>query len=87
MQSTHEYKNGLSFSFSFLCQDFACKFMHAYFSFIIDQVIGSPTKMAAALGMCSVFKTIVSSYQSNNTFKILKMERESFKKFSEATTV
>ena len=34
-----------------------------------------------------VFKTAVSSYQSNNTFKIFKMEKESFKEYSEATIV
>ena len=36
---------------------------------------------------CFVFQTVDSSYWSNNTFKIFKMERESFKEYSEAATV
>ena len=43
--------------------------------------------MAAALGMCFVFKTVVSPCRSNNTFKIFKMVRESFKEYSKAATV
>ena len=43
--------------------------------------------MAAVLSMCLVFKTIVSSHWSNNAFKIFKMEKESFKEYSEAAIV
>ena len=43
--------------------------------------------MAAALGMCFVFKIVVSSDRSNNTLIIFKMETESFKEYSEAALV
>ena len=76
MQSAHESKFPACF-FSFWCDISA--FMHLYFSFII--------KNGCALGMCLVFKTVVSSYRSYDTFKIFKMERGSFKEYSEAAIV
>ena len=90
-RSVRELKFGLGFSsfyflyyyysnyyyyyycYYYLCHDFACKFMHTYGSFFC-------TKMAAMLGMCLLFKTVVSSYWSNNThFKYSKWKEKAFK--------
>ena len=52
--------------------------MHASFSFIINRVVGSTTKMAAALGMCLVFKTIYS-FLVNTHLKYPKWKEKAFK--------
>ena len=36
------------------------------------------------MAVCLLFKTVVSSYWSNNTFKMFRMERKTFKEYSEA---
>ena len=43
--------------------------------------------MAAVLGMCLVFKTVVSHYQRNNTHSKDSGWKKQIKKYSEAATV
>ena len=53
-----------------VCHDCACKLKPAFFSFIINLVVRSPTnstKVATALGMCFVLQNRSFSYRSNNT--------------------
>ena len=56
-----------SFFIVFLCHGFANKFMHAYLVSLLAGSSGHLRKIAAALGMCFVLKTRVSSSQSNST--------------------
>ena len=73
----------LPFNFFFFVLRF-CMEIYAliHFFIIINGVVGSPTKMAAALGMCLVFRTVVSSYRSNNThLKYSKWKEKALKSY------
>ena len=82
-QSTDEYSFGLFFLFFIFI--FGVTLVHAN---LCMHILVSLLKMVATLGMCLIFKTVVLSYRSYDThFKIFKMERESFKKYSKAAIV
>ena len=59
---------------------------HAVRRFATQTRISSSTKMAAAFGMFG-FKTVVLHYRRNYTHKRFRMERKSFKGYSEAAIV